>query len=144
MRDSLTKTRHAVSREQSGPDSEKPYLSTPVGSKASKRPLAQELPSLGDWAWQGNGQAKERGWLKSEQTAHSGGKQFYACFMVPGTRRETLSSITDLLGLQGNLRITQVLDLRAVWRLDRALAPCPGGEKALSGIQSYHPTGSRS
>lgn len=35
MRGSLTKTRHTMMREESGPDSEKPYLSTLVGSKAS-------------------------------------------------------------------------------------------------------------
>lgn len=44
--DSLAKTLHSTLRDENGPDSEKPYWSTLVDSKASSCPFDQELISL--------------------------------------------------------------------------------------------------
>lgn len=49
--------------------------------------------------------------------------------MVTGARSEMLSSIANLLGLQGVLRVPQVLTIGDAWRPGRALAPSPGRER---------------
>ena len=80
---------------------------------------------VGSWAF--------RGCKSDTLIVHKTIKKSCICSMATGT----LPSITDLQGLQGDLTVPGVLDIRAAWRLDCALAPFPGRGKVLSRIQSF-------